>query len=33
MLAGLPVGLQLVGMPGREPLLFDLAARIESARQ
>jgi aspartyl-tRNA(Asn)/glutamyl-tRNA(Gln) amidotransferase subunit A len=29
MLSGLPVGLQLVGVPGRERLLFDLATRIE----
>jgi aspartyl-tRNA(Asn)/glutamyl-tRNA(Gln) amidotransferase subunit A len=33
MLSGLPVGLQLVGLPGRERLLFDLATRIEQARQ
>jgi aspartyl-tRNA(Asn)/glutamyl-tRNA(Gln) amidotransferase subunit A len=33
MVSGLPVGLQLVGMPRREPLLFDLAARIEHTRQ
>ncbi len=31
MVEGLPVGLQLVGMPGRERLLFDLADRIEHA--
>jgi aspartyl-tRNA(Asn)/glutamyl-tRNA(Gln) amidotransferase subunit A len=31
--SGLPVGLQLVGMPGRESLLFELAARIEHARR
>ncbi|WP_036438088.1 amidase [Mycobacterium sp. URHB0044] len=31
--SGLPVGLQLVGMPGREHLLFDLAARVEHGRQ
>jgi aspartyl-tRNA(Asn)/glutamyl-tRNA(Gln) amidotransferase subunit A len=33
MVAGLPVGLQLVGMPGRERQLFDLAHRIEQAQR
>jgi aspartyl-tRNA(Asn)/glutamyl-tRNA(Gln) amidotransferase subunit A len=33
MVAGLPVGLQLVGMPGRERRLFDLARRIEHAQR
>jgi aspartyl-tRNA(Asn)/glutamyl-tRNA(Gln) amidotransferase subunit A len=27
----LPLGLQLIGAPGREGLLFDLAARLEVA--
>ena len=31
--SGLPVGLQLVGVPGRESLLFELATRIEHARR
>ena len=33
MVNGLPVGLQLVGMPGRERQLFDLAHRIEHAHR
>jgi aspartyl-tRNA(Asn)/glutamyl-tRNA(Gln) amidotransferase subunit A len=27
----LPLGLQLIGAPGREGQLFDLAARLEAA--
>jgi aspartyl-tRNA(Asn)/glutamyl-tRNA(Gln) amidotransferase subunit A len=33
MVAGLPVGLQLVSLPGRERLLFDVAGLIERAWQ
>ncbi len=33
MVGGLPVGLQLVGMPGRERQLFELARRVEHARR
>lgn len=28
---GMPLGLQLIGVPGREPKLFDIAERIEDA--
>ncbi len=27
--AGLPLGVQLIGLPGQEPLLFDVATRLE----
>ncbi len=33
MVGGLPVGLQLIGMPGRERQLFDLAHRVERAQR
>ena len=29
--SGMPLGLQLIGLPGREPKLFDIGERIEAA--